>query len=825
MRLRLLGSIALIILCLPFGRMPNAVGQQLSPITVPLTVREPAAVARTNGTVTSGVPLPTGTTETSWALFDGATEIPVQTRLLPGIRTPWVLVDFQTSLTANEAKTYELRAQAPTAVSSTPISITENASTATITTGPLRVAISKTTYNLLDDAWLDRDGNFTFDESEHIITATTNDNLPLITGTTSGSIPGAVLTGRGTPTSLSWETSGPLRSVLKVDGEYINNGTPFIHFTDRLTFTAGSAVVRIERVLRNSYALEERYVKVQSSKLILGGNGATVRASTSGSYLWTTVSASGATSEIIPATLDMSTTYDPNATPYVNRQNTTTNVDTSGGMIIGDWSYHGATTVFDFTEGLTAPEKSQRATASSDRLVALAPASWYSDMGAFGAEKFGTYDDEIATYANWGWQWPTPGNPYSAAPLIGRMKATYRADWNRTDAGDLEADDLWMNLLMYVRTGSRGYLDRTDAMARYYKWELSWRTDGFEYMRKEYWCGPSQPTTFPANNLPAGSFTAADTQYIDYNIKYYGKSAGDHSWNAGLIDYYYMFGDMDALQAAIDTAEQSRQHTIWRVPGGNGVVGGNPRGEARELLNTLRVWEATNVSQWKTAADHLRDMFMHPNSYYDSRGFYYGLTNETATYNINTRFPNAKYFAGFMLGVTTQAFYRYWLLTNDAAVRTRMIQMADFALAHGTNDQGYTGDNTIIDYPQTGAILHLSYDQFRKSSPLTLYPYSSSTGAFIDTLTIAYRLTGQSAYLAKARSMWGKMTKRLGVNSYTTLIADDTHVGRFMNSLLNIPTSTLYPENGDLMTSMLLFYDTARMDSVAPASTTTLIAQ
>jgi hypothetical protein len=46
-----------------------------------------------------------------------------------------------------------------------------------------------------------------------------------------------------------------------------------------------------------------------------------------------------------------------------------------------------------------------------------------------------------------------------------------------------------------------------------------------------------------------------------------------------------------------------------------------------------------------------------------------------------------------------------------------------------------------------------------------------------------------------------------------------------MNSLLNAPTSTLYPENGDLMTSMLLFYDTARMDSVAPASTTTLIAQ
>ncbi len=60
-------------------------------LDIPLTLEEPAGVARVDEPVTSGVPLPPNTQTTTWALFDGAQQIPVQITRLPG-RTPMDLV-------------------------------------------------------------------------------------------------------------------------------------------------------------------------------------------------------------------------------------------------------------------------------------------------------------------------------------------------------------------------------------------------------------------------------------------------------------------------------------------------------------------------------------------------------------------------------------------------------------------------------------------------------------------------------------------------------------------------------------------------------------
>ena len=109
---------------------------------VPLTVREWAGVARTGEPVTTGVPIEPADVGSSWALFDGTTEIPLQTTVLPHRSCPWLLLDFQATLNSGEARSFTLRPQAPTAAHARPIVISETSSKITVTTGLLRTDLS-----------------------------------------------------------------------------------------------------------------------------------------------------------------------------------------------------------------------------------------------------------------------------------------------------------------------------------------------------------------------------------------------------------------------------------------------------------------------------------------------------------------------------------------------------------------------------------------------------------------------------------------------------------------------------------------------------------
>ena len=86
-----------------------------------------AGIARTNEPVTSGVPIAPGDVGASWALFDGTQEIPLQTTVLPGRLTPWLLLDFQTTLPAFALKRLTLRQQPLSVAPAKPVAITEDA--------------------------------------------------------------------------------------------------------------------------------------------------------------------------------------------------------------------------------------------------------------------------------------------------------------------------------------------------------------------------------------------------------------------------------------------------------------------------------------------------------------------------------------------------------------------------------------------------------------------------------------------------------------------------------------------------------------------------
>lgn len=783
---------------------------------IPLTIREHAGVARVSEPVTTGIPISSSQTGSTWALFDGTQEIPLQTTVLPHRTTPWLLLDLQTSLNANEERSFTLREQVPTVSTSKPIVISETSTRITVTTGPLRTDLGKTVFNLLDNVWLDANGSGSFSSGEKIITAGSASNLTLRTAGASSDI-----NGRGLPSKLEWEYRGPLRATLRVDGAYASGTDTLLGWTTRLTWYAGQTHVRVDHTLRNSNRARERYVKLASARLRIGSATATGRVDRSGATVWADATP-GAILELIPATVVISTAYDPAAVPPVARVNATVGVDANGGLLIGDLSHHGATWVLDFSDPGTA-ERTRRAVVAADPLVVLAAAERYSELGAFGLDRASTYEDEKNANQRWGWSWPTPGNPWSEEHNLPRVPGLY-ASWADIDATmDPESDDLWQNIVMFARVRLPFYLDRLRTWARYARMEWAFRTDGFDYAGAwgQFGDGPGTISREPAL-VPA--LTALDDAYLRHNIKP-GKPRSSHIWSGGLLDVYYLTGDRDALEAATDVAEQCERFLAWRTPETDGV-GGNARFQARCLLVLVRTWEATSQPRWRTAADHAVQLFLR-SPRYDPRGFFFAAVRDAAPATASRFSYDAKQVTPFMMTAVVEALYRYYLATLDPAVREQLLQIATFALQHGL-DPGtdYGGDEIIVDSPGPGDVLHLTESQWRDQPPIISYAAASSSQCFINALVIRYRLTGESGYLAQAKHCWNQASKRNYTAPYDQLIATDSEVGRFANSLQGSVASTLwFPESGNWTATSLLFHDAARADSIPPGRVGDLVGR
>ncbi len=801
---RIARTLLLLLVAAGIARVPGARAQPPGTGVITLTVTEHGGVDRAGAPVTSGVPVPAELAGGAWALFDGPTQVPLQTTLLPARGAPWLLLDFQTTLAAGATRTYTLRPQFATAAPATPVTVVEDAQRITVTTGPLRVEVGRQDFNLVDRAWLDRDGDGQFAGGEQVVFPAAGANL------TARAAGGALdHVGRGRPSRIEWEDRGPLRATLRVDGAFTLGTDTLLHYTTRLTWWAGRSVLRIEHVLRNSLAARERYVKLSSARLALGG-GATSRAERSGALVWTAFAAPGAVLELIPATVMVSTAYDPGAVPPVPRTNSVVNVDANGGLVLGDLSHHGAVWHLDF-DPLAAGERTRRTVAAADPLLALADAAHYSALGAFGQERFGSYEDEKATYTRWGWTWPTPGNPWSYEHQRPRAPDLH-ASWSLLDAtNDPESDDLWENLVMAARVRIPLFLDRARAWLRYLRWEWTFRTDGFEYAGAwgAFADGPGTASRLPVLK-PA--LTVLDTLYVANNIKR-GKAGTSHLWNGGLLDAYYLTGDRDALEAALDVAEQARRFMGWRTTG----VGGNARFQARCLLVLTRAWEATGDPRWRAAADHAAGQFT-TSTRYDPRGFFFGSVDDMGPAFTSRFAPGSKLVTPFMMAAVVQALHRYWLATDSPAVRAQLLQIATFARDHGLDPATrYCGDELVVDSPAAGDVLHLSVSQWRNETPIVPYVRPSSSVSFINALVIGHRLTGDRSFLDRAKLHWNQATKREYYAPYGELIATDSQVGRFASSLQNWPANSLiFPYAGDLTGVSLLFHDAARADTTAP---------
>ncbi len=751
-----------------------------------LTIDEPGVANRTSAPVTSGVPVPAGTDINSLSLFDGDQEIPVQISKLKGSSATWVLLDFQVSMPQSTRRTLSLRDAAPLANPASPLSIVDNGSEYIVDTGPLKLVIPYSSFNLFKEVWNDSDGNGAWDTK---VISSSGSNLNL-SGRDSGTS-NASLTGNGAPSNMTWEYGGPgssqtMRATLRIDGQYGS----LLNHTTRITFYAGLGAVRVEHLLRNSKADNETTVKVRSASLKIGdGNGVTVTAVRPGSMSWAKVTAqSGATFELVPSSFYYASS------------------SSNGGMVVADQSYHGASIMLDF-----APSSTTSAVEQKSPLFALADGSWYSKYGSVSVQKFGDLADEVATYAAWGWSGgpAKPSEPHNP---------DYFISWKNIDVhGDLEADDLWQNMIMYMRTGQRGYWDRARGWARYYKWEYPHRTDNFEYA----WSGnfetgtsKSRPTVQPSN------LSGDDSNYVNNSVGpgkidiFYSDYGGDHMYGWGLLDYYHMTGDLAAIDAAVDIAEVSKRVLEQRTPGSYSMGEWGMRLGGRHFLLVTRLFEVTGDSSWQTYMNHLAALWKQSPDWYeqDNAGFYYYGSFDTDTIISNGSYnAGAKVFSTFQLNIISHAFQRYYDATgrNDTTIKNRIIALANFVLKYGLHSTAdYSGKAIAVNWPNSGDIWHKYFDGGGGFDPFY-------TISLVDVLMRGYLLTNNQQMLNNAKQHWNRGSK--AEYGSTARLAGDNEIRRYVNG--SFLDDHLYVSNGDLSYTALLFAgDGLQTDNVAPSA-------
>jgi chitodextrinase len=663
-----------------------------SGILIPLTVREQGGAARVADAVTTGVPLPAGTQTTSWSLWDGSQEVPVQIQRLQG-KANWILVDFQTSLASNGVKTLTLRDVAPQASPAPAIQKTETATTLTLNTGPLALTIRKDAFNLFENVTL----------NGATVATSRGSNIRLVNhaGTTFHANSTA-------PRRVVAEYQGPLRTTVRVDGDF--SGWAGMGYTVRLTVYAGKPQVRVEYLVRNSLPGNQRHARLQQARLVIDTGTTVVRPARSGDTVVVGYPTGGLSFDLASTT----------------------------GLLLPDLTHTGGTMVVDFTNP-SSLELTRQLNASKSPLMALAPGAWYSAHGDMSVAHFATLEHERATYRNWGLTWSSSLEPRDTP------QPDHYIGWVQVHSS-LEADDTWQNLLMYLRTEGQyvGYFHRARAWSRYYKWEYAYRTDGFDYKWDGNYENPNDRVSRPDVSV---GLTAADQTFVTSRVEY-GKvdvhgdddNGADHLFGFGLADWYHLTGDTDALEAMFDIAEVAWRMVAHRSPGSWQASTYGYRGSGRYFLMLERAAEMATDPVWGQRRNHVASLWQQAPDWDSTWGMYVWRSSfDSACTNPNTKVV----MGGFHVHWAAWPLYRYYLDTGATWARDRLLAIGNFADQWGAGpaNNGYTAVYIHLDCTTAGSVRYSSQ-------------HANYTTTWSDIGVMAYRLDGNPARLARSRDRW-----------------------------------------------------------------------
>jgi hypothetical protein len=441
-------------------------------------------------------------------------------------------------------------------------------------------------------------------------------------------------------------------------------------------------------------------------------------------------------------------------------------------------------------------------------LFATAAASWYSEHGELSVRRFGTQQQEQDSYTRWGW------NHAGKEPAATHDPSYYVGARDVDVHGESEADDLWQNMLMYVRTGERGFWDRALAWNRYYNQEFAFRTDGFPFV----WDGAGEwpKVARPEIVIP---MTGSDATYLGEfrSGRTDTRLAKTHIWGWGLGDMYHLTGNIDSRNALVDLAEIAERTHGWETPGDPDRYPGSneQRGFARHWLVAIKAWEVTQDARWQTLMDPIWDLFDQCVCWDGTIGPNIG------NYWMTDQSGHAKGVRVNQWNWVAQAHGRYHDVTGDPAVAERIVALGNFAATYALDphdhsaglagcsdtcapdcEYDYTGSYYALDVPNPGDVWHVNPDL-----PTCTFD-KTPTAMSIDAMVRAYRLNGDLGLIRQAKKHW----ERYQANSGCPITRPTPpEMKQFLNGdgFIN---AHLYKRNGEASFASLLFYETESLD-------------
>ena len=843
---------------------------------VPVNVAEPAGIARRAEPVSGGISLPAemfkpGTFKL--ALFDGDKSIPVQVSELvvgPNGFVRWVLLDFQLDLKANETKTLQLKT-GKLVVPPRPLKVTESANVVHVDTGRMIFEIRK-------------DEPFRLIENVTVNSQTTVDrgNISYIDGLVDKRY------FADTPNSIKLHYPGPMRVTIEVRGKFINDQTAQLCYCTYITAWAGRSDILVRHSLINSRSDRRFYAKVKSSRIELkptktGGafvvgadkpvtvnrsgevslhqgleeernrDLASAKLMQAGSQLWSGRGVQGWISCGPIWVADRLFRTDPPRLLGVSSDGTLV-LEAAGKFFEGreqgqnivgrpyanqddyrwlyDCSAHSSEYRIDFDCKDNGVELEEKANASATRVWAFAPGQWYSRCGVLGVGKFGTLADERACHKKWGWiAGREPDHPVNPRRFVGYEDNHYES----------EADSAEGLLLMFLRTSKRGFFDEAEAWVRYHTDLQAWRTEGWQWKDGGIWF----PQGGPPGNRPVRE--KANLEYAHWNNGTkvdrtlwrlaMAKSCYCHFYGAGLVDWFCLTGDREALQADIDNCETKwDEFTHFRnfTPGKTNLA--STRGFGRGFYVAVRTWMVQPENPILQKLVNLcRDTFVQlPDEYLDERGVYAVVANKYPKTYLTEGIK--EYMAKNNITVDDSGTFRdgsgsswkwrdiggTWMISyiqsacNMLAEQTGDEDLMDYVIASGQFTAKYmlspvvkqTWYYTALDIPRRGDIWdEWKYDG-KQRNELGEGPKHSGwyTRFFPDCCVKAYCWTGQKELLEKGKEFWSFGNRRL---YQTTKMTPQHHF------------ATHHPPKDDsILSTARLFYEYShpRQDTESPST-------
>ncbi len=775
---------------------------------VPLTVTESAGVARKAEPVSGGVPLPRGMfrRDQAFALFaaDGK-EVPCQVSPLV-VETDgtlrWVLLDFQADVPAGATNAYTLRAARPSARPARPLQVADAADGITVDTGAMKFTVARgKPFGLFDSVLAG--------------------GKPVVTG---GAATYVQMQGRkawndpaewtprqfvaGPPETLRAWYAGPMRVTVEAAG----------HFTDDplkagyrcwITAWAGAARALVKYSLTNSNPDQYTAILVGRSALELclepGPPGPAVAAVTgkqtpgwvatpNGTVFACDTLLSTSYARLITAghsSLSLRGIVEPFGSATDARGRPAAGAQSPNGFWLFDCSHYTSEYLLDFSATGDSAAMDALAKSARNRLWALAPAEHYGQTESLAAGRFGSLTDERACYDQWGWTYQAKQVPSAARPEPGAFVA-----WEDNHY-ESEADSVQGLLLMYLRTGQRGWFDQAEAWARYHMDLQAWRTDGWRWKDGAIWF----PQGGPLGNRPVrakwnfawgpdwgerkGNRDCADLWRTGI-----AKGCYCHFYGSGLADWFCLTGDRDALDAAIDNVETKNdefRRSKAYVPGRTPV--GEIRGFGRGFEVLMRVLMADPGNQYMADLAHLAARTLWQSPLLDERGFHaaaggipskelspsvlkymeaQGITFTRAGDHVEALRKGDRTWPVRAFGGTWQHVY----IQNGAELYAHHFgdeDMQDFTVAFAEMSARcmlspkchQTWYYTYFDVPDIGMVFDpWAFDHTATTDGLGCVHSGWYTRFYPDACAKGYSLTGERRLLERARDFWAYGSKR-----------------------------------------------------------------